>query len=161
AFTIDPTTGALSPVAGSPFSTGTQEDPASLAVDSTGKFLYVADPGGDSNFPTDLNSIAEFSIDTTTGALSPIAQAPCLEVSNQGGSAGAVAADPVAGFLFAAEVLGTVCSYSIDSQGMLQQVSGSPFPVSTNPVAQPRAIAVDPFGKFVYVANGMTNDVPA
>jgi 6-phosphogluconolactonase len=40
-------------------------------------------------------------------------------------------------------------------------VTGSPFPVSTNPVAEPRAIAVDPFGKFVYTANGMTDDVSA
>jgi 6-phosphogluconolactonase len=161
AFTIDPTTGALSPVAGSPFSTGTQEDPSSLAVDSTGKFLYVADPAGDSNFPADVNSIAEFSIDTDTGALTPIAQAPCLDAAGLAGAANAVAADPVAGFLFASEALGTVCSYSIDSQGMLQQVTGSPFSVSTNITADPRAIAVDPFGKFVYDANGITNDISA
>jgi 6-phosphogluconolactonase len=155
AFTIDPSNGALTPVAGSPFTGGLM--PVSLAVDSTGKFLYTADSGGDGN----NNSISEFSIDASTGALTPISLAPCLETSNQGGTASAVAADPIAGFLFAAEVLGTVCSYSIDAEGMLQQVAGSPFSLGTNPVTEPRAIAVDPLGKFVYTANGLSNNISA
>src|SRR5258708_6563829 len=40
AFTIDGTTGALTPVAGSPFPTGSSPD--SVTVDPTGSFAYVA-----------------------------------------------------------------------------------------------------------------------
>ncbi len=40
AYTIDATSGALKPVAGSPFAAGS--GPISIAVDPTGKFAYVA-----------------------------------------------------------------------------------------------------------------------
>lgn len=41
AYTVDSASGALSPVSGSPFPTGTQ--PMAAAVDPSGKFLFVAD----------------------------------------------------------------------------------------------------------------------
>jgi 6-phosphogluconolactonase (cycloisomerase 2 family) len=151
AFSLDPSTGAPSPVPGSPFVSGAVA--VSLAVDSTGKFLYSVDDTGTSN------SISEFSIDASSGALTPITQTECEETTNQGGSANAVAADPVAGFLFAAEVLDSVCSYSIDSQGVLQQVPGSPFSVGT--LTSPVAIVADPFGKFIYIADRLSQNLSA
>src|SRR6266852_5478023 len=61
-YTIDSTTGVLSPVPGSPFAAGSA--PSSVAVDPAGKFAYV----------TNLNSndVSAYTIDSTTGALSPI-----------------------------------------------------------------------------------------
>jgi 6-phosphogluconolactonase len=65
--------GSLTPIAGSPFSTGL--DASSMVTDDTGKFLYVAhiysaffQPG----------TISGFMIDQTTGALTPIAGSPLL-----------------------------------------------------------------------------------
>ena len=151
AFSLDPSTGAPSPVSGSPFVSGLA--PASLAIDSTGKFLYSADESGTND------SISEFTIDAASGALTPIAQTQCLQVAGQGGTAGGLASDPVAGFLFAAEVLDSVCSYSINSQGMLEQVTGSPFPVAT--FSSPHSIVVDPSGKFVYTGNTESQNISA
>ena len=55
-------TGALSPVSGSPFSTGSA--PIAVVVDPSGKFAYVAN--------NNSNSVSAYSINSATGALSPI-----------------------------------------------------------------------------------------
>ena len=65
-YRIDPTTGALTPIAGSPFPTGRQ--PSSVVVAPvSGKFAYVT------NFRD--NSVSGYRIDPT-GALTPIAGPP-------------------------------------------------------------------------------------
>jgi YVTN family beta-propeller protein len=66
AYSIDPVTGALTAVSGSPFATGL--GPFSLEVDPSGKYAYVAD--------SQSNSVSAFSIDAGTGALTPIAGSP-------------------------------------------------------------------------------------
>jgi 6-phosphogluconolactonase len=65
-YTIDLTTGALTPIAGSPFPAG--EGPASVAVDPSGTFAYVTN-SGDGN-------VSGYTIDLTTGALTEIAGSP-------------------------------------------------------------------------------------
>jgi YVTN family beta-propeller protein len=60
AYAIDASTGALTPIAGSPFaSTGTT--PVAAVVDPNGAYLYVADNGS--------NAVSVYAIDDTTGAL--------------------------------------------------------------------------------------------
>ena len=66
AYTIDGTTGALTPVAGSPFPAGV--GPTSVTVDATGQFAYVANAGS--------SNVSAYAIDTTTGALTPVAGSP-------------------------------------------------------------------------------------
>jgi 6-phosphogluconolactonase len=66
AYTIDGTTGGLTPVDGSPFSAGT--DPRSVKVDSTGQFAYVANFGSD--------GVSAYTIDETTGSLTPVRDSP-------------------------------------------------------------------------------------
>jgi 6-phosphogluconolactonase (cycloisomerase 2 family) len=56
----------LTPVAGSPFTTGTF--PAGVAVDFSGKFLYTANESS--------NNVSGFTINSTTGALTPLAGSP-------------------------------------------------------------------------------------
>jgi 6-phosphogluconolactonase len=165
AFTINSSTGALTPIQGSPFASGA--DTLSVSVDPTGKFLYTADFGGDGNNPAVPNSISQFSIDGTTGALSLVSQAACLSFGTSGfGLANYVATDPAAGFLFASNPESSICSFSISQTGTLQPVAGSPFALSTNALQNlqtfPRSVAVDPFGKFLYTANyDATADVSA
>lgn len=79
AFIIDPSTGVLTAVSGSPFTGGAGT--VSLAVDFTGKFLYSADSAGDGGSPPSGNSISEFSIDGTTGALTLISQTACFDLA--------------------------------------------------------------------------------
>jgi hypothetical protein len=66
AYTINSATGALSPVGGSPFPTGSA--PIAVAVDPSGKFAYVAN--------NNSNSVSAYTINSTTGALSPVSDSP-------------------------------------------------------------------------------------
>src|SRR5258708_10147190 len=66
AYTINATTGVLTPVAGSPFPAGT--GPLSVTVNPTGKFAYVA------NFNS--NNVLAYTIYGATGALTPVACSP-------------------------------------------------------------------------------------
>ena len=66
AYTIDATTGALSPMNGLPVATGSS--PYAVAVDPTGRFAYVANYGN--------NNVSAYSIDATTGALSQMTGTP-------------------------------------------------------------------------------------
>jgi 6-phosphogluconolactonase len=68
AFTIDSSSGGLTPVAGSPFSATPSTISGGLAVDPSGNFLYIA--GGNASF------ILPMSIDRTTGALTPLPVVP-------------------------------------------------------------------------------------
>jgi 6-phosphogluconolactonase (cycloisomerase 2 family) len=65
AYTINASSGALTPVSGSPFTAGVQ--PESVTVDLTGKFAYVANQGG---------TVSAYSIDASSGALSAISGSP-------------------------------------------------------------------------------------
>src|SRR5260370_33148178 len=88
AYSSDGTTGALTPVAGSPFETGTS--PQSVTVDPTGQFVYVANTGS--------NNVSAYSINGTTGALTPVPGSPF-----PGGSAPVwVAVDPTGQFAYVA-----------------------------------------------------------
>ena len=67
-FLIDPNTGALTSGPGSPYACDTL--PSAIAVDQSGKFVYVA------NGDPPANSISAFAIDTNTGALTAVAGSP-------------------------------------------------------------------------------------
>ena len=117
--------------------------PVALAIESNGKFLFVANSGSD--------DISVYSIDDTTGALTPIAGSPFP-----------TGAKPLAltassnGFLYVANSnAGSVSAYSISSSsGQLTEISGSPYPVGTDPYS----VAADPGGHFLYVANAGIRD---
>ena len=66
AYRINASTGALTPVAGSPFRAGT--GPASRQVSADGKFLFVANNGS--------NDVSAYRINSTTGTLSPVPGSP-------------------------------------------------------------------------------------
>jgi len=69
AYSINSRTGALTPIAGSPFWFPTLNGaPSGLAVDSSGRFLYATD--------SNSNYIVAFSIDNSTGALTPMSGSP-------------------------------------------------------------------------------------
>jgi DNA-binding beta-propeller fold protein YncE len=66
AYTINATSGKLTPVAGSPFGAGTE--PEGVAVDPTGKFAYVANYGSD--------NVSAYTINATSGKLKSVAGSP-------------------------------------------------------------------------------------
>jgi len=160
ALTIDPFTGALTAVSGSPFSTGSEpctsgcevSYPRSVAVDPSGRFAYVANDAK-------INSgyyMSSFAIDAGTGALTFLSLSVALSANQN--PFYFVTTDPLGQFVYAAEA--DIDGLSIDSStGGLTNLTGSPFSLPTGAV--PFSVAVDPSGKFVYVADAGTNEVTA
>lgn len=130
-FKVDPATGALSVVPGSPFQAGGIV--LGIAVDPAGRFVYVS-----SNTSGSANGLWVFSVDQTSGSLTPLLDAPFP------GAGGAIALDPTGRFLFAQSGTANhlLSVYSIDPvTGVPTAIAGSPFAAQT---ASP--IAVDPGG---------------
>jgi 6-phosphogluconolactonase len=151
AWTIDQETGALSPVAGSPFTLGTLALPAGLAAaNNVGRFLYVAD----------VAKIDAFEVGNT-GILSAVPGSPFPAGINL-----YLALDPGDRFLFAANdgPPASILGFSIDpSTGALTPVPGTSFPITSNETSpmQLGQIVVDATGKFVYAALTLSNEVVA
>jgi 6-phosphogluconolactonase (cycloisomerase 2 family) len=142
AFTVDPKTGNLGGVTGSPFAIGASFHPTSIAISPKGNFLYVVDPA--------LAQIAAFSVAsngalTAVGAPVPVGVSPTF-----------VTVEPSGRFVYVADRGGNaVLAFSIQSSGALSAISGSPFAAGTQPVA----ITTDPQGALLYVANHGSNNV--
>jgi YVTN family beta-propeller protein len=143
-YTINATTGALT-------SRGTIAagiDPASVAVDPSGRFAYVANAelsggiGGTGN-------VSMYTIDVTTGALTSIGTIAA------GSNPVSVAVDPSVKFAYVANLnSNNVSMYTIDvTTGTLTSIGT--IAAGSNPVS----VAVDPSGRFAYVANGGSNNV--
>jgi 6-phosphogluconolactonase (cycloisomerase 2 family) len=156
AFNIDPKNGNLGVV--SPpgfFGSFTPGAATSIAITPKGNFLYVASPL--------QNAIFCFSIDTSTGSSAgrlteiQVAGGPCF-VSLTFGHPTFVAVEPTGRFLYAADPSGNqVLAFSIQSDGTLKAVSGTPALTGNQPVS----IATDSQGTFLYVANQGSNSVSA
>jgi len=161
-FAIDANTGALAPVAGSPFSTAYSS--VALAQDPAGKFLYVSNTG--QNFGSwlrplqspnhietsvrwpslasrndllladlDLTGTSPFADKDLNGG--PFVLAPRLTLLPQSG----VTTAPV------------ISAFTVDANsGTLTEIPGSPFPVSTGP----QSISVDTTGQYLYGSTGLS-----
>jgi len=142
AFTIDPVTGALMQVAGSPFRADPNStvQPGQIVVDPSGKFVYVT--------LVQSSQVAGFAITTPSGALTPVPGSP-FPAGN-----GPLGLTAVNEFLYVSNAMdGTLSGYTIDSaSGMLMPLANSPFPISAG------AITSDIFGfLFASGAGGMTS----
>jgi len=144
AYSIDASTGALTPIAGSPFAaTGTT--PVAVAVDPNGVYLYVANNGS--------NDVSVYSIDDTTGVLTAVG-----EPVGSGNGPFALLVDPSDQFLFVINKTdNTVAVFETGSGGSLTAINGSPFSVGS----EPTSLSTDPGGNFLYVTNYAQNAVAA
>jgi YVTN family beta-propeller protein len=151
AYNINPTTGALTAISASPFMA--EGAPQSVTVDPTGRFVYVANQGS--------NDISAYRINA--GALtlisgSPFPACPALVTCDPE----AVTVDPSGKFVYVANSSSSnVWAYTITSTGTfagaLSLIGGAPFAAP----AGPKAVVVDPSGKFVYVAGSNSNSAGA
>lgn len=133
----NPTTGALSPVSGSPYNTGSSS--RALRVDPAGKYVYVAN--------TSSGDISAFTINSSTGALSPIAGSPFSVEAGVNG----IAIDPTGTYLYAVSASSAnLWEFSIDSSGALHNLTTSPVLIDLSG-SQSGALTIDPSGKFLYV----------
>jgi 6-phosphogluconolactonase (cycloisomerase 2 family) len=131
---INSSTGALTPAPGSPFSLNGLAA-QQIAVDTSGKYLYATI----SNIGSGL--VIGFSIDQTTGALTPLPNSPYFVGLDQ------VVAVPGSEFLIGS------------GSGQLEVVSINPTTgdltagATLSPVIAPSGVIVHPNGKFAYTFN--------
>jgi 6-phosphogluconolactonase len=147
-YAVDPTTGALSPVPGSPFATGAT--PKSVAVDATGQYVLVANSGS--------SNISVYSINTTNGFLTPVAGSPFLTGTRPTG----VTVDAVSNVIYVPESASdTIAEYSINpTNGALTAISGSPFATPLEPgfdgvpqaVGNLSPVIIDATGGYLYAS---------
>lgn len=117
AFAINQATGDLTQIVGGPFATGA--NPQSLAIDPSGRFLYAGFVGGlnaDPLMPGYPSGIAAYTIDESSGSLSPIAGS-----FGAGTQAYELLIDPSGQFLFSGDA-----EYSINaSTGSLSTIAAA------------------------------------
>ncbi|MCX5922123.1 MAG: beta-propeller fold lactonase family protein [Candidatus Dependentiae bacterium] len=150
-YSVNQTTGSLTAVAGSPFATGSYPQSVSFSPDVSGSlFAAVANNGN--------NKVSVYSINTTTGAFTPVAGSPF----STGNFPSSVAFSPIAsGNLFAAvaNASGTVSVYSANTTtGVFTPVAGSPFAAGLGPIS----VAFSPLvsgNLFAAVTNGSSNTI--
>jgi 6-phosphogluconolactonase len=148
-FSIDQTTGALTALAGSPFSTGTFSVPVGLASPAGSSLLYAADAG----------RVDAFTV-SATGIPTAISSSPFPS-----GSGLFLAVDPSGKFLYTAadNSLGTggIFAFTIDSTGALTAVPGSPFTLPGQTGINSLLIGIVDTGPYVYAALFPTNQIAA
>ena len=136
AFTINGTTGALTSIPGSPFQTsaGQFTQTYDLTIAPSGKFLYAFNLNG--------NTMAAFTIDSTSGVLTTLPGSPFAVVPN--GESGFIV-DPSGQFLYLGLTSGPTTSFVIFN---IDPNTGALSPNPVSPVAgsqEPVGLAVAQF----------------
>jgi 6-phosphogluconolactonase (cycloisomerase 2 family) len=146
--------GTLGALSGSPYAAPASQSAYAIAVDSSGRFAYTANYNN-----AGTGGVSEFSIDSGTGALTS------LGAATAGLGSYAIATDPAGRFVYVANYTGvSVSGYTINaSTGALTQIDADPVTAGVQDFAAggagsyPSGIAVDPTGRFVYIANDNTS----
>jgi 6-phosphogluconolactonase len=111
---VDPASGALTPVPGSPFSAG--RHPIWPAIDPGGHCILVAN--------RDSDTVSAWRIDPRTGELVPMTGSPYPT----GKRPRAVTISPSGRFAYLAnEGSGSISGYRLAEEGRLLPIQGSPF----------------------------------
>lgn len=147
-YTIDSTTGVLTPTA--PATVPTGWFPQEIAIDPLGRFVYTAN--------SDDSSVSMFTVNQTTGVLTPTtpASVSTLIPGELLSDPGFLTVDPTGRFLYVTSLLSdgaAVFIYTINqTNGLLTPTS--PATVYTGGI--PFQVVVAPSGKFAYVVNNLS-----
>jgi 6-phosphogluconolactonase len=146
AYTVDPGTGSLGVLAGSPFPIVPASHPSSMAISPKGDFLYIAN--------ATEGTIAVFNI-AGNGVL---AQAGIPTSVGAGATPTSIAVEHSGRFLYVTDPAhNAVLGFSIQTGGALSPITGSPFLAG----AAPAGLGIDPQGALLFVANSGSNNVSA
>src|SRR5262249_51175487 len=142
---VDPGTGSLGQIQGSPFPITPASNPHSLAITPKGDFLFLANPT--------QGTVAAFAIGTN-GALTAVPGSPFA--MGAGSLPNSVSVERTGRFLYVADTAhDVVLAFSIGGNGTLTAISGSPFAAG----AKPFVVASDPGGTLLFVANSISNNI--
>lgn len=134
AYSVNRTTGELTPIAGAPFSTGTS--PAWVGLPADGKYLYVVNVGS--------HDVSAYSVNSSTGALTALT--PTATLSSTPGRA---AIAPSGRFLYVAMGTAGTQILSIGNTGSL--MAGKTVPAA--PCSDITAVVLDSNTNFVFAAD--------
>jgi 6-phosphogluconolactonase len=154
ALTTDASSGALSGVPGSPFLDN--QAPFFIRVHPSGRFLYTEDINAPSPNGFALVSVSGYSIDSSTGALTPMAGSPFPPTANA--EAIGFVIHPSGKFLYASTGLAAngILAWNIDATtGALTPMTGAPF----LPGVRTYTATLDQAGKFLYVFAGASGGI--
>lgn len=139
--------GALTPIPGQPFTVGA--GPNWITIDPSGKFLYVAS--------LNAGNFSGFTIDSGSGALTPMSGSPYAVVVSPITPVSAVKVDLSGKFLYATALNSNkIYGYTINA------TTGVPFLISASPFATgggPAFISTDAAGQFLFVGNQTSSDI--
>ncbi|MDN5865651.1 MAG: lactonase family protein, partial [Gammaproteobacteria bacterium] len=168
AFTINMATGALTGISANACSGATATNcfaagstPERLAIDPTGRFVYVSNNGG--------NNVSLWTIGSA-GGLIPVAHSACAVPSDPNNCLAAgslpsfVAADPAGRFFYVTNNFSdSVSAYATQVGPVAGHACGTtPDPMNCFTAGDaPIAIAMHPSGDYAYVVNCCSNDVSA
>jgi 6-phosphogluconolactonase (cycloisomerase 2 family) len=153
-YSVNTTSGALTEVLANRTPTGSK--PVGFSFSPNKKFAYVVNQ--DSG--TIAGSISAFSVNSSTGALTAIQPSAFpIGINPNGG----ITYHPNGKVLYAKNIgvagttNGSVSAFSIDSAtGVLTPLPGSPYAVGVTAIPGALVVAIDPAGKFLYIANSGT-----
>ena len=154
AYTIDAASGALTPVANSPFPAS--ETLGDITVDPSGLYLYETHKDSFGLVPGSESGVSTFAINNTTGALSPVG------LTVRGGTSVSIATtkgvQPLTfepKFVYVGdEIAGIVTTFRVDAQ------SGTLSALGTTSVGKVVSVAADPRGRFLYAVAGSATGAP-
>lgn len=145
-FTISQTDGSLTPISGSPF-TANLNTPECLIIDHSGSYLYATNSG---TTGTNANTVAAFSIDQTTGALTPLS----TPTYPTGGGPYLGGLDPSGTHLYTANsAANSISGFTIGTGGALTSI-GADFAISGATTIF--NLVIDPSGTHIYALDAGT-----
>ena len=135
-YTVDPSSGALTPLSGFPFPLGT--NPEIIAHDPQNRFLIVTDAS--------TSQLHVLAINSDTGALAEVTTPPYVTLK----SPYSEVIDPTGSHVYVVSLnTGVVGAFNLSSTGVLTEVAGSPF--STSAPGNGTSLVINSEGSFLYV----------
>jgi 6-phosphogluconolactonase len=156
AYQIDQTTGALSPVPGSPFPADQGGVATSIVIDPLGQFVYVTN---EQFFPSTYSSVSAYKLISSTGALSQIKGSPFTSPSAGDSYIVSLTFHPSGAYAYWMDSSGAVTTYSVDAQTGALHDGVATLPASSrssNHAGESAPFfqtAIDPSGKFLFIVN--------
>lgn len=152
AYRVNTSTGALTPISGSPFPAGLHSN--AVTVDPTGRFVYVTNSGdGLTN-----GTLSAYTVNPGTGALTAAGNPVATGLNPSTVTVGASGRFVYVGNTGSA----SVSAYNINATtGVLTELAGSPYATGEAPLSAPVSISIDPSGRFGYVANNNSANISA
>ena len=151
-YTVDSCTGAFAATTPASVATGyalPQQGAEQMVVDPLGRFAYVANLVSNAS---DLSTISMYTINSTTGVLTPTTPATVPT----GWFPQGIAIDPLGRFVYTANSDDSSVSMFTINQTTGVLTPTTPASVSTmipgEPLSQPGFLTVDPTGRFLYVS---------